>query len=117
MDRNKDGQIADYMEQMISITAEVFHVKRSDVIRALRERLNIHVNADGIKRLLGLKKSLDEELSTGARKTQQRRFKWLSQLHYLQRWRRGADIPMPSPAETSRLLDDLIRELRSLTRL
>lgn len=34
-----------------------------------------------------------------------------------QKWRRGADIPMPDPKEIGRAIDGAIRELRNFQRL
>ena len=38
-------------------------------------------------------------------------------LHAFQKWRRGADIPMPDPREIGRAIDGAIRELRNCQRL
>lgn len=38
-------------------------------------------------------------------------------LHAYQKWRRGADIPMPDPKEIGRAIDGAIRELRNCQRL
>ena len=38
-------------------------------------------------------------------------------LHAYQKWRRGANIPMPDPREIGRAIDGAIRELRSFQRL
>lgn len=38
-------------------------------------------------------------------------------LHAYQKWRRGADIPMPDPREIGRAIDGAIRELRNCQRL
>ena len=38
-------------------------------------------------------------------------------LHAFQKWRRGADIPMPDPKEIGRAIDGAIRELRNCQRL
>lgn len=38
-------------------------------------------------------------------------------LHNYQKWRRGADIPMPDPREIGRAIDGAIRELRNFQRL
>lgn len=38
-------------------------------------------------------------------------------LHAFQKWRRGADIPMPEPKEIGRAIDGAIRELRNFQRV
>lgn len=38
-------------------------------------------------------------------------------LHYYQKWRRGADIPMPNPKELGIAIDGAIRELRNYCRM
>ena len=38
-------------------------------------------------------------------------------LHAYQKWRRGADIPMPDPREIGRAIEGAIRELRNCQRL
>ena len=38
-------------------------------------------------------------------------------LHDYQKWRRGADLPMPNPIELGIALDAAIRELRAYQRL
>ena len=38
-------------------------------------------------------------------------------LHAFQKWRRGADIPMPAPKEIGRAIDGAIRELRNYQRM
>lgn len=117
MKYKKEREIGDYLDTLITDAASRFGVERTEVCRVLRSRLNSHIDVNGLKRLLRLQNDLDGQLSTEIRETQQRRLIWLSQLHYLQRWRRVGDVPMPSPVETGNLLDNLIRELRSLTRL
>lgn len=38
-------------------------------------------------------------------------------MHAFQKWRRGADMPMPDPKEIGRAIDGAIRELRNFQRL
>ena len=38
-------------------------------------------------------------------------------LHAFQKWRRGANIPMPDPKEMGRAIDGAVRELRNCQRL
>lgn len=38
-------------------------------------------------------------------------------LHNYQKWRRGADLPMPNPKELGIAIDGAIRELRNFQRL
>lgn len=38
-------------------------------------------------------------------------------LHNYQKWRRGADLPMPTPKELGIAIDGAIRELRNFQRL
>lgn len=38
-------------------------------------------------------------------------------LHNYQKWRRGADLPMPNPKELGIAIDGAIRELRNSQRL
>lgn len=38
-------------------------------------------------------------------------------LHYLQKWRRGANIPMPEPVFVGKAIDEAIRHLRKYKRL
>lgn len=38
-------------------------------------------------------------------------------LHTYQKWRRGADLPMPNPKELGIAIDGAIRELRNFQRL
>ncbi len=41
----------------------------------------------------------------------------IKQLHYYQKWRRGANIPVPDPKEIGIAIDGAIRELRDFQRL
>lgn len=41
----------------------------------------------------------------------------IERLHYYQKWRRGANIPMPDPKEIGMAIDGAIRELRDFQRL
>ena len=41
----------------------------------------------------------------------------INQLHYFQKWRRGADIEQPDPTEIGKAIDGAIRELRNFQRL
>ena len=41
----------------------------------------------------------------------------INQLHYFQKWRRGADIEQPNPTEIGKAIDGAIRELRNFQRL
>lgn len=41
----------------------------------------------------------------------------IDQLHYFQKWRRGADIEQPNPTEIGKAIDGAIRELRNFHRL
>lgn len=38
-------------------------------------------------------------------------------LHYYQKWRRGAKLPIPNPQEVGIAIDNAIRELRKFQRL
>ena len=41
----------------------------------------------------------------------------IKRLHDYQKWRRGADLPMPNPKELGITIDAAIRELRNYQRL
>ena len=41
----------------------------------------------------------------------------IDQLHYLQKWRRGANLKQPDPTEIGKAIDGAIRELRNFQRL
>ena len=41
----------------------------------------------------------------------------IKHLHNYQKWRRGADLPMPNPKELGIAIDGAIRELRDFQRL
>lgn len=41
----------------------------------------------------------------------------INQLHYFQKWRRGANLKQPDPTEIGKAIDGAIRELRNFQRL
>ena len=41
----------------------------------------------------------------------------INQPHYLQKWRRGANLKQPDPTEIGKAIDGAIRELRNFKRL
>ena len=41
----------------------------------------------------------------------------IDQLHYFQKWRRGANLKQPDPTEIGKAIDGAIRELRNFQRL